>query len=188
MKKKLLSLMMLATLAACGGGGGDGGGGDGGGQPAKPNADGTEQNLTSQKGAVISRFNACPMAIASSSPAAASCLAGTYSGIDIFTGDQCTVKIDATGMTEATRGNVNIQLASPGTTSSFNKIAYSPIDGTSPLGYHIMWAYGRNEANASHKFVNLNFNVQHDERLTIEVKHEYPLTNESTVISCGIEL
>lgn len=198
MKKTLISLFALSLLAACGGGGGGGASPapatdntsklDNTSTPAGPHAGATTQDAAARKAAAIARFNACPTVIGSQSPEASQCLTGTYTGTDLFTQESCTVKISDNGAVEASRGALHFQSVPPYTASAFNKATYSPISGTSPLGYIIAWAAAGGGERGTASSIGFNFNVQYDEKLNIEVKQGHPATNDVATISCGIEL
>lgn len=195
MIKALLSLMALTTLAACSGSvshEGNGGTDMSAGTldelitsaAAKPdNADlsGTPENSPP-------RLDACPFAEAISTPDTAGCLAGTYTGIDAFTSEACTIRITAHGTAEASRGTVSILLDASDRVSDFTKEAHVTTKASlSPLGYSINWMATQSEENGSDKKLLFNFNEQHDEKLTIEVHHQHLSLSEMTSIICNIE-
>lgn len=172
MKKHLISLMALVSLAACGGGGG---GGDTT-APSASNGTAATAPATPQTGNnnLRTRLDACPFAVSSQSPDSAKCLAGNYSGTDIYTKEACLVTIQADGTTVATRGSTSIRMTKPNIGPIYTKVSYSVIGNTSPVGYSLIWVSsylpddksGKKEAET-----NFNFNSNYDGKLTIEVKN-----------------
>ncbi|MDO5102897.1 MAG: hypothetical protein Q4D91_08395 [Lautropia sp.] len=190
MKKKLLSLMMLTALAACGGGGGGGGGtpapaGDNTGgvnntsntnTPTTPNGNDSAPSPADDKAAIQARLDACPSLISNNAVGAAACLAGIYAGIDAFTKESCTVKIEANGNTEATRGNLRLQLQ-PNIAPSYSKVTHS-----GPGNYNLIWAVIGKQADGMSAKVFLNYNQNLDKNLKIEV------SNTDEAIHCHLQL
>lgn len=189
MKKALISLFVLSTLAACGGGGGGGSStpagsneptsntnpsGQGAGSTGTPSQDTTG----SAPAQIRARFDACPMAAASNSAGSARCLAGTYTGEDIFTGEACTIRIAADGSTEATRGSLSFTGTPTTTYHTYSKVSYLPIAGTSPIGYVLLWGTTLRVSEEATTTVFFSFNANYDEKLKIEIGN----------ISCGIRL
>lgn len=186
MKTKLLPLIILSTLTACGGGGGGSsattdtstnGAGNSGTQPSVP---------ALQPGEIIARFNQCPNMISTAAKGVASCLAGTYTGTDVVTGEACTIRIEASGSTVATRGALKIEMAEPNIGPVYGK--YSTTPSASSVSYTLNWvaAHQNNDTFVSKK-ISLNFNAQNDNKLTIEAEHAVNAQTQS-VIHCGMQL
>ncbi|MDO5102898.1 MAG: hypothetical protein Q4D91_08400 [Lautropia sp.] len=194
MIKALLSGVMLTTLAACSGGGNveayrssgmnaetpDEMTAPVGIMPANADLPATPANSTPL-------LDACPFVDTIDTPDTAGCLAGTYSGVDAFTSEVCTIRIDANGGMEASRGTLNISMNQQDMASDFSKVAYIPKANLSPVGYSIHWMATKSDDNGSDKKVLFNFNALHDEKLTIEVHHQHPSLNEMTSIICDIQ-
>lgn len=189
MKKKLLSLMMLTALAACGGGGGGGGtpapSGDSAGSvnntsntntPTTPNGNGSAPSPADDKTAIQARLDACPSLISNNAVGSAACLAGTYVGTDAFTKESCTVKIEANGNTEATRGSLKIQME-PTIAPSYNKVQHA-----GPGNYLLLWTVAGKQADGTGSKVFLNFNQDLDKNLKIET------SNSTVAINCHLQL
>lgn len=226
MQKRLLTLAVLASLAACGGGGepsnvssspsptestsssnnqninqtaaetttspGNTGG---------VTSDSTQANDTETSSAILTRLNACPFATASQSPNAGSCLVGRYKGKDIHTGSLCTVNIDRSGTITSHADSISLQIPQPYGTSLYTKSRYTPIAGTSQIGYALLWSVSHttdltleNAGRAPIVYTTLtfNFNSGYDGKLLIETVERKTLPHSSTsatsTISCQITL
>lgn len=136
---------------------------------------------------IRTRLDACPFANASLSPNANNCLAGTYKGTDLHTKAACSVSIQANGPVTASAGSLRIQLQRPFSASNYTKARYTPIAGTSTVGYMLVWSSGQSNVTADSiidRNVMFNFNSGLDNQLMIEVTDR----QASKSISCNIPL
>ena len=194
MKKSLISLLILGTLTACGGSSDGDAGSD---TPSAPNAgagpNGQGDNNPSQdNGNIKARFDACPSAITTVSGTSA-CLAGSYTGTDTRTQESCTVRIDANGSVNASRGaTLSIQTSRPNsvqyakyrTGNTGGDTGTTDSDSTRNADYLLTWSAGRTLNGTISTDTNLRYNQNRDGRLLIEVFYKNPLTGTTDGISC----
>lgn len=142
--------------------------------------------------AIRTRLDNCPFANGSQSPNAGACLAGHYVGRDIHTGNDCSVIINRNATVTARAGKLDIQTAQSG--SMYTKSRYTPIAGTSPVGYILIWTTSHSiiAPESVYTTFSFNFNSNMDGKLQIETVERKTRSGtnatSNNAISCEIPL